>query len=586
MNEQTPVMTKTSDAVAADDAGMTVKAGMTPQTGDLPPLSIDPDQDLGPLDILAVARGGRTVTLSETTRTVTADCRHFLQDQVDQNIPIYGITTGFGPLANHFLTPSLSLEVQKNLIYHLASGVGPALPYDVSRAMLLIRLKTLSFGKSGVRPELLDHLASVLNAGLAPYVPEMGTVGASGDLTPLSHVALALMGEGEFITPDGTRRDASLVLADHDIAPLTLAEKEGLGLVNGTAAMTAIAALNDARMAQRFADALDISVAIAEIFGAESISWSERVGHVRPHDGQQALHRLLCQQIASSDYMRDETSLRGFHDLPDADMPAGNGEDGSDNGARAHAAITVLPVAPQSPYSLRCIPQLYGALLEQLWAHNRVVTREIGSVTDNPLCFPDEGVIAHAGNFFGHHIAVASDTLTMACASIATHLDRCLARITDPRTNEGLPAFLTGGVPGQHSGFMGAQVTATAVTAEIRSGVIPVSTQSLPTNGNNQDIVPLGTIAARKVKQHLFLLDRVVAISALAATQAMDLKAGEKPLAGYSDQTQALYAHVRKFAKPLSADMPLSQDIETLATNPLNSADSAYARLLETKQTP
>ncbi|MGM0412140.1 MAG: HAL/PAL/TAL family ammonia-lyase [Pseudomonadota bacterium] len=491
------------------------------------------------LDAVEAVADGAPVTLDPAVLDRATAGRVHLDELVAARRLIYGVTTGYGPLAGRYVDPAHSAALQRNLVYHLASGTGDPLPRRTVRAIMLVRLATLTRGHSAVRPETLRCLADWLNDDLVPVVPERGTVGASGDLTPLAHIALALMGEAE-VDDGGTRRPAAEALAERGWAPWEPAAKDGLALVNGTAAMTGIAALNAAGARRAVALAQRLTVAAAEIHGARLEAWRPELGELRPHPGQQAAHARLNELAA------------GSRRLVPAE-PAWLPEDLDGVGEAAEV--------PQDPYTLRCAPQLFGAVLDALEWHDTTVAREVGAVTDNPVFLPETDAVIHGGNFYGQHVAFAADAQVNALVKTAVHAERTLARLTDERRNDGLPPFLQGNQTGLNSGFMGAQVTASALVAELRTRAHPASIQSVPTNADNQDVVTMGTIAARKAADTLGMVEELLAIHALAIAQAVDL-CGK---AGFSPASRALHATVRTTADFLGDDRPLQPAIASLA---------------------
>jgi tyrosine ammonia-lyase len=507
----------------------------------------DFDSPVSLADIEAVADGRADVALHESVRARAKQSENFLNHLIKDRHCIYGVTTGYGPLADNQIDPSHGSQLQRNLVYHLATGVGAPFAQREARAIMAARLQTLTQGMSAVRPDLLHMLQSVLNAGLGAVIPEKGTVGASGDLTPLSHMALALMGEGAFT-------HAGKPISTHDsfsrigMPPLALFHKEGLALVNGTSVMTAIAALNGVMLRRLLRFSVLLNVANAEIFGGHRSAWHPHVGRARRQPGQTALHEILWQLTA------DAQRLIAHTDLP----------------PKIHSATDVGGVAheqpqPQDPYSIRCVPQLLGAVLDMLNHHDSVVEIEVSAVTDNPLVFAGEGIVLHGGNFFGQHVSFVSDSLTNASITMAVLAERQIARITDYRRNEGLPPFLQGKTTGLNSGFMGAQVTATALVAEMRTKATPASIQSIPTNADNQDVVTMGTIAARRARDILSDVRHVLAISALCMAQAVEVREQQTGSTAFSAATRALRDAVRQRSAFLADDRPLSGDITSMA---------------------
>lgn len=513
----------------------------------LPSASLDVGGDVSNRDVYEVATAQRPVTLGEAARARMAASHAMLTRMVHERRRIYGVTTGYGPLASHPVTPEHAELLQRNLVYHLCSGVGRPLSIVHTRAMMVARAASIARGYSGISAPLFQTLLDCINLDLTPVVPEMGTVGASGDLTPLAHVALALMGEGE-LWYRGTRLPASDALQAAGLAPVTLGHKEGIALVNGTSCMTGIAAVN-AERARRAADlALRLSVLYAECLSGRLEAWDPRFAVARPHAGQVKAHAALARWTAGSARL-----------TPTVQPPPQLDESGAENGWLPEGEL------PQDPYSIRCVPQLIGAVLDVLTFHENIVTTELQSATDNPLLFPDEDAVLHGGNFYGQHVAFASDTLLLGVIKLAIHAERCIARITDRAQNHGLPSFLHGGPDGVNSGFMGAQVTASALVAELRTRAVPASIQSVPTNGNNQDVVTMGTIAARKTADALDLVYLVLSIHALTLAQAAELRGGTA-LEGFAPASQALVRWVRESSAHLDRDRPLSPDIQRLAT--------------------
>jgi tyrosine ammonia-lyase len=467
-----------------------------------------------------------------------------LKDCIDRNAVVYGITTGFGPLANREISAASVVTLQRNLIYHLATGVGDPHPWAEARGILLARLMSNLQGWSGASAAMIDLMLAVINSDLAPVIPEKGTVGASGDLTPCAHMALALMGEGEFMTASGQRIPAHLALAHIGHAPHRLDDRDGLALVNGTSAMTAVAGLTSARAARALDWAIALTGLHAEVMRGHMEAWAPAFGEARPHPGQKAaLHRLNAR-IAGSSWVDTANSATRRAD---------------DSGR-----IITHELPPQDPYTIRCAPQIIGAVMDVLTFHDQIVDIELNAATDNPIFAEDAPHALHGGNFYGQHVAFASDALAPALVKLAILAERQIARVTDEKLSLGLPAFLQPRQTGLQSGFMGAQVTASALLAELRTNLIPASCQSIPTNGNNQDVVSMGTIAARKTRNLFADLNRILAIQALVLAQAAELRGLElaRPL---SPAGQALLAQLRGVAEPLVDDRPLSRDIETVA---------------------
>lgn len=521
-----------------------------------------------PSDVEALACGCATLQADVETRGAVERSHSALSALIAERRRIYGVTTGYGPLAGHTIDPEASARLQRNLIAHLRTGTGPRLDSVAARAVLVARIASLARGHSGVDPVTFQTLIEAVNRGLVPAIPSQGTVGASGDLTLLAHLAGVLMGEGEaarlcadgdgsasdvpvpYPRADGEWRPAAGVLAELDLTPLAPYGKDALALVNGTSAMTGIACLNAVRADRLGAWALRLQVAYAEVLGGHAEAWDPALARLRPHPGQVCVTRVLGELAGSSRRLRGYT--RTPPRLPEGGAPSEPGP------------------LPQDAYSLRCAPQLFGAAADALAWHAAVVTRELNSVTDNPIVLPatgDEGPgVVHGGNFQGQHVALASDQLTTAVLQMAIHAERRIARLCDPVRNGGLPAFLTAGEVGLDSGFMGAQVTATALVAEMRTRAVPASVQSIPTNADNQDVVSMGTIAARNAAWMLEQFAHILAIEAVVVAQAMELTTPHgNGNDGWSRSSTALHAAVRHHVALLHEDRPLYAELDALA---------------------
>lgn len=520
--------------------------------------TVDLGGDVTTRDVDAIARGDARATVGRAARARMAASSDYLARCVAERRLIYGVTTGYGPLARHHVGPEHAAALQRNLIYHLAAGVGPALPDVHVRALMAARAATLARGLSGVGAAVVDLLLACLERGVTPVVPEKGTVGASGDLTPLAHVALVLIGEGH-ARYQGRDLPGADALRAAGLAPVSLGHKDGLALVNGTAAMTGIAAINAERARRAAALMARLAVLHAEVLGGYAEAWDPRFGRARPHPGQRAAHAALAAHAAGSARLTPSVQ-------PPPPLAAAMGTDG----------LCSVPEPHQDPYTVRCVPQELGAILDVLAFHAGVVDTELNAATDNPLVFaPDSatgeaGAVLHGGNFYGQHVAFASDALATAVVKLAAWSERALARLVHPAYNRGLPAFLHGGAPGVTSGFMGAQVTATALVAEMRTLAVPASIQTIPTNTDNQDVVTLGTVAARKAAGLLDLAWPVLAVHALALTQAAELRARDAgaaspAAAGFAPESLRLHAAVRAASAPLGADRPLADDIARAA---------------------
>jgi histidine ammonia-lyase len=461
-------------------------------------------------DVVAVARQDARVAIDATALTAVAQSRQAVEAAVARGDTIYGVNTGFGKLAHVRIPPAQARQLQLNLIRSHASGVGEPLPADAVRAMMLLRANVLMRGTSGVRPVLPELLVDMLNRKLHPTVPSQGSVGASGDLAPLSHLALAMIGEGDVKVPK----------------PITLEAKEGLAFVNGTQAQTGLAALlvTDAWTLWRTAHAA-AAMSLEAVRGSPD-PFDARIHDARPHPWQQRSAALLRELLADSE-------IRESH---------------RENDPRV-----------QDAYSLRCTPQVLGAVGEGLAFAERLVAAELNAATDNPLVFGTD--VLSGGNFHGQPIALALDVIGIALTTLAGLAERRIERVVNPDLSSGLPAFLARD-PGLESGLMTAQISAAALVAECRVLATPASVQSIPTEGNQEDIVPMGMTAAWKAGRILANAERIVAIELLAGAQGLEFLKPLRP----AKAVARVHAAVRQHSAALSTDRPLTADIERLAT--------------------
>ena len=478
------------------------------------PITLD-GHSLSIADVVAVARHAAPVAIASQALASVGASRRTVESAVARGDTIYGVNTGFGKLAHVRIKPDQARELQLNLIRSHASGVGDPLPVDAVRAMMLLRANVLLRGTSGVRAVLPELIVGMLNAQLHPRVPSQGSVGASGDLAPLAHLALAMIGEGE----DGP------ALRARRLEPITLEAKEGLAFVNGTQAQTGLAALlvHDAWVLWRTAHAA-AAMSLEAVRGTPA-PFDPRIHEARPHVQQQRSAALLRTLLA-------ESEIRESH---------------RENDPRV-----------QDAYSLRCTPQVLGAVGEGLAFAERLVTTELNAATDNPLVFA--GDILSGGNFHGQPIALALDVIGIVLATLAGLAERRLERIVNPDLSSGLPAFLARD-PGLESGFMTAQIAAAALVAECRVLATPASVQSVPTEGNQEDVVPMGMTAAWKAERILADATRIVAVELLAAAQGLEFLRPLKPGRGVARTLGA----VRGLVSPLVGDRPLGGDIERIA---------------------
>ena len=443
------------------------------------------------------------------------------------DVAAYGINTGFGALATVRIPPEQIRELQLNLVRSHACGVGAPLSEDETRAMILLRANALAKGFSGVRPVVVETLLAMLNRGVLPVIPSQGSVGASGDLAPLAHLALVAIGEGEAIYK-GAQLSGGEALKHADIVPLKLEAKEGLALLNGTQGMLALLALA-VRDAEILIDTADVTAALSlDALRGSPSAFDERISRIRPYPGQTASARNL-------------TRLNRGSEIRESHRPAT--ED-----ARV-----------QDAYSLRCTPQVHGAVRDSLSQARTTLSIELNSATDNPLVFADSGEVLSGGNFHGQPLAMAADQIAIALATLAGICERRVEHMTNPHTSL-LPAFLTAD-PGLNSGFMIAQVVAASLASELKALATPHSVDSIPTSGDQEDYVSMGMSASRRLQRMLDALRNVIAIELLAACQGIDFQA---PLQTGVEARKA-YALVRSVSRVVDKDRALAPDIAAVA---------------------
>lgn len=474
-------------------------------------------------DIAAVARGGQPVALGADARVLMDAARATIDAVVaggDRAPAVYGVNTGFGALAEVRISADQVRALQQNLVRSHAAGVGAPLPRDATRAMMLLRAAVLATGRSGARAAIADRLCAMLGAGVHPIIPARGSVGASGDLAPLAHLALGLIGEGE-VEHRGATVPAGQALADAGLPPIALEAKEGLTLLNGTQHMTAIGALTvlDAEDTCRIAD-LAGALSLEALKGTVA-AFDERVVAARPHPGQIAVAAGLRALLAGSAI------------------------------AASHADCGKV----QDPYSLRCMPQVHGATRDALAYARTVLEREANSSTDNPLVFAG-GDMVSGGNFHGQPVALALDFATIAIAELANISERRVEQLVNPHLSSGLPPFLAP-EPGLNSGFMIAQVAAAALVSENKVLSHPASVDSIPSSAGREDHVSMGAHAALKLAQVHDQVRTVLAIELLCAAQGIDLR---RPLTTTAP-LEAVHAAIRAAVPAMMTDRPLAPDI-------------------------
>jgi histidine ammonia-lyase len=503
-------------------------------------------QGLNLAEIEAVSLRNLRVEIAPKARARMAASRATIEDILAAGQIVYGVNTGFGKLSDVRIPPESLAQLQTNLVRSHSAGVGNPLSEAESRAMLLLRANVLAKGFSGNRPELVDLLVAMLNAGVHPVIPEKGSVGASGDLAPLAHLALVIMGEGEAFYR-GKRMNGGEAMRHAGLAPLALAAKEGLALLNGTQAMTAVGALAVAR-ARRLAQLADVTGALSlDVLMGTPSAFDPRIHEARPHEGQIASAAHLVALLKGSE-------IRESH--------------------REHCSRV------QDAYCLRCMPQVHGAVRDVLAHVAAVLETEAGSATDNPLVFPllstetqDREAVVSGGNFHGAPLAYAFDYAAIALTDLAGITERRIDRLLNPDINEGLPAFLSTD-PGLSSGFMIAQIVAAALINECQVLAHPSSTGSIPTDGGKEDHVSMGMTGAIKLRQIVEHVERIVAIELMCAAQALEFR---RPLRS-SPLLERVHDGVRSVVPRLEQDRVLATDIDALAASVRSGAFDEWAR--------
>jgi len=471
-------------------------------------------------DVIRVARYGERVELGEEIKQRVEKARNSIEKILKEGKPIYGVNTGFGELANIRIEDEKIKELQENLIRSHSCGTGEALKEEEVRAIMFLRLNSLAKGMSGVRYELLEKIAEALNKKFYPYVPSQGSVGASGDLVQLAHVALSLMGEGEAFY-DGKRMEAKEVMEKLGMEPISLEAKEGIALINGTQFMTAILCLC-------YHDAVNLikNAQVAGVMSLEALkgtrqAFRKEIAAARPYEGQVKVAKNLWKLCEGSEIMESHKNCPKVQDA----------------------------------YSLRCMPQVFGAMYETLDFVRHIIEVEINSATDNPLIF--DGEVISGGNFHGEPVALALDMLNIVLTKISSFSERRIARMLDEKLSQ-LPPFLAR-EPGLNSGMMILQYTAASLTSENKSMAYPASVDSIPTSANQEDYQSMGSVGARKCMQILRNAERVVAIEYMVGAQALDLINMRS-----SPPIMAAHDLIREHMAPLEKDRAMYRDIEKI----------------------
>jgi len=476
-------------------------------------------------DLVQLGHWRYKIKLTKESEEKVSAAREMIDNLVKENKVVYGITTGFGKFARTVIEPKKLTELQENLIRSHAAGVGPALDPHKTRMLLALRINVLAKGHSGIRPKTLMQLIDAFNASCLPWVPEQGTVGASGDLAPLSHLALGLMGEGHMWSPQTGWGEAQYVLESHNLTPITLQAKEGLALINGTQLITSIGAeaVERAGIIARQADV--VASLTLEVLKGTSRAFDTDVHEVRPHKGQALVASRIRSLLHSETYPSEIAQSHRFCDRV------------------------------QDAYTLRCSPQVHGIVHDTIDFVRGIITTEMNSATDNPIVFPEREEIISAGNFHGEYPAKAMDYLAIGVHELAAMSERRTERLVNPAYSE-LPAFLVkeGGL---NSGFMIAHCTAAALVSENKTLCHPASVDSLSTSAGTEDHVSMGGFAARKAMRVVRNVEKVIAIELLAACQAIEFL---RPLKTTSP-LEEVYKTVRSVVRPWDKDRYMSPDI-------------------------
>jgi histidine ammonia-lyase len=477
-------------------------------------------------DVVAVATGSANVELAPGLSQAMAPSRAVVDTAVGRDRAVYGINTGIGDLANVRIDPKDATKLQRDLVRSHATAVGEPLDEEIVRAMLVLKARTFAFGYSGVRVELVEQIARLLNARIHPVVPSQGSLGASGDLAPLAHLALPLIGEGT-VDHDGKKVESAAALRAAGMEPLELSHKEGLALVNGTEMMLALGILTFVG-AETLARSADVSAAMTlEACLGTDRAFDDDLIQARRHKGSHKVAANLRSLLEGSEIVASHRESE--HLVQDA-------------------------------YSLRCIPQVHGAYRDGFDYIRSVLEDELASAIDNPTVLAERGEVLSGGNFHGESMGLALDHLSLCLTGFATIAERRIARLVDPDLNNGLPAFLTAD-PGRRSGFMLPQYTAASLVSENRNLCWPASSDSIPTSAGQEDHVSMGATSARNARSILHNSEHVIAVELLSAAQGLDLRAPLEPARATSAARQC----IRKTSPYLDQDRSLSAEIKEAA---------------------
>ena len=479
---------------------------------------------------------GKELVLDEQSMKSVKDCYHFLE-QFARDKVIYGINTGFGPMAQYRVEDQQERQLQYNLIRSHAAGTGKTLPPVYVKASMIARISSLLMAHSGVHPSVIELLAAMVNRGIYPAIPEHGGVGASGDLVQLAHLALCLIGEGEVCYHEKTVPTAS-AFSQEGLQPVSMYIREGLSLINGTSVMTGIGTVNLLKSNRLLRWAIKASAAVCEIVGSFDDHFSDELNRMKPHAGQMYIASAMQQQTEGSKRIR-------------------NRNDHFYNGNQQN----VFTDKVQEYYSIRCVPQILGPVYDTLQNAGKVLATELNSVNDNPVIDPQSGNVYHGGNFHGDYVAFEMDKMKIAVTKLAILAERQLNYLMHDRINNLLPAFVNLGKPGLNYGMQAVQFTATSTTAECQTLANPMYIHSIPNNNDNQDVVSMGTNAANIARTVIDNAFQVVAIELMAIAQAIDYLKIQEQL---SPKSQEMYRQIRALSPVFVEDTPKYVEIRKI----------------------
>ncbi|WP_372367077.1 histidine ammonia-lyase [Candidatus Uabimicrobium sp. HlEnr_7] len=493
-------------------------------------------------DLMSIVQGKDEIALDSSQEYIQQinNNSHFLQQQIKNNVPIYGTTTGFGASCREFVGESFAKTLQKHLIRYHQCGTGDPFSADQAIAIMIARLVSMAKGYSGVRYQLLQNLQMLISKRIIPYIPQQGSVGASGDLTPLAYIAAVIEGSGRVIHNDKIV-PAKEILQQYGVSPIELFPKEGLAIINGTSVMTGVLAISLHKIRTLCSVAEKLTAICIQVLGGKREAFDERIHRLKPFSGQMKSARNI------DSYLEGCTSLTDYRQQAAQQLKENRKQ--------------VLPFAIQNVYSLRCSPHVIGVVRDSLSIAENWTQTELNSVTDNPLIFDNDNTILLGGNFYGGYIAQAADSMKIAISHLADLADKQLALLVDEKLSQSLPANLVINDLGINHGFKGMQITVSALTAEILRNTTAASIFSRTTENNNQDKVSMGTIAARDLEHIVILVSKVLAIHSLAAAQAIDIR-GKSVI---SPSCLKFYHNIRNISPKLEEDRPMDLEINKVA---------------------